>query len=324
MKTRLFTSLPIVVLCIVWSNITFAAGKSPFHSSKPTNKTYQVTISQLQLQVKALQQQLRKLQEKCQPGWGKCPNSKVCVNIQSNVNSCGVRCKKCKSYQTCQKGKCIGKLFSGGTLLTPNHMKQLNRWSGFPVNTRWRICYNSSLHGSNTSEFHKRCNQRGPSFSVLSINQDSRIIGGYAPASWRKSQNRQSGSYFAKGDTRAFLFILKHPNPKKSPFQYKHKSKAECISREAKLHHVQTLYTEGTTSGPTFGAGHDLATGLGGTIGKNAYCRLGYTYHCRKKSTPISKTGKNVMSNNAYARCVRDFCGKEHPTVDKLEVYVRW
>jgi hypothetical protein len=108
-----------------------------------------------------------------------------------------------------------------------------------------------------------------------------KIVGGYTATSW-------SGEGYA-GDSRSFLFSLstnyRHSKTARSFYQYNNPS-----------------------NGPTFGAGHDFVTGLGGTIGSGVYCNIGHDYECR-------------IGDYGSSTCQNDFCGTYGPTISDLEVW---
>ncbi|GAB5592518.1 hypothetical protein Unana1_07418 [Umbelopsis nana] len=66
----------------------------------------------------------------------------------------------------------------------------------------WKQLYSSTLHGNDMKAFHLRCDNQGPTVTVIKIKGTNEIIGGYNSQSWR---SEPGGRYsFAK----AFLFTL--------------------------------------------------------------------------------------------------------------------
>lgn len=66
----------------------------------------------------------------------------------------------------------------------------------------WKLLYSNKLHGPDMKAFHLRCDNQGPTITVIKIKGTNEVIGGYNSQSWR---SETGGRYsFAK----AFLFTL--------------------------------------------------------------------------------------------------------------------
>ncbi len=174
----------------------------------------------------------------------------------------------------------------GGNLLTTVQMRQINTWTGTP-GQNWLLCYRRSTHGANSSTFHSRCDNKGPTVTVVQLNKgqsNARLIGGYASHSWNTNN-----SYF--GNNTSFLFSLTN--------SYKH------------AHYRYTSYMYGNNAyGPTWGGGHDLYLGRYSTLGTGTYCNLGHNYQCR-------------VGAYTSSQCRDDFCGTYTPVVNEIEVYYK-
>ena len=48
--------------------------------------------------------------------------------------------------------------------------------------TWWRKCYQATVHGWDTENFHFRCNYKGPTVTIVRFG--NYIFGGYASLSW--------------------------------------------------------------------------------------------------------------------------------------------
>ena len=64
------------------------------------------------------------------------------------------------------------------------YLVQLSEWLK-PVsqsNTHWNLCWRASRDGSAASTFHSLCNGKGPTVTIIKVNQN--IFGGYVSVSW--------------------------------------------------------------------------------------------------------------------------------------------
>ena len=66
----------------------------------------------------------------------------------------------------------------GSSLLSMDQNRQL---SALLPNRNFRLCYSSALHGSS---FHTRCDNKGPTVTVVRNAATGRIFGGVAYTSW--------------------------------------------------------------------------------------------------------------------------------------------
>ena len=60
---------------------------------------------------------------------------------------------------------------------------QLIKW--LPKNTEWDVCYRASRDGWAANIFHNRCNDKGPTITIIRAGQY--IFGGYTEASWARN-----------------------------------------------------------------------------------------------------------------------------------------
>ena len=126
--------------------------------------------------------------------------------------------------------------------LTDKFMDQLEQWIGKGPK-KFDLLYAITRDGCNTTTFHQKCDNQGPTVTVL-YNQQGSIYGGYTAASWD-----QSNQY--KNDATAFLFRLQYNNGSATN-KFPCKNPGEAI-------YAYSSY------GPTFGGGHDL-NAFSGTI----------------------------------------------------------
>ena len=132
----------------------------------------------------------------------------------------------------------INRNIPNGTLLQLEHKKKLNEFYG-DFDQQWELIYKASRDGFDAQSFHSRCNNKGPTMTIIQSNNNC-LFGGYTAISW----SSENGCY--KTDTTAFLFTLTnlHNIP---PTKYLI-NPSQIGS--AVYHH--------NDRGPTFGAGHDI------------------------------------------------------------------
>ncbi|XP_060598654.1 interferon-induced protein 44-like isoform X2 [Ruditapes philippinarum] len=128
----------------------------------------------------------------------------------------------------------------------------------------FHLLYSFTRDGANATTFHQKCDNKGPTVTVVYNTKDS-IFGGYVEKSWTSDS---TGAYVK--DDRAFLFRLES-NGKiaLNKFPVKASDKAfYCID----------------THGPVFGSGHDLdvfsdtLTAQGNQFSLNGVMKMGTTY----------------------------------------------
>ena len=61
-------------------------------------------------------------------------------------------------------------------------IKQLQNWLGKKCN--WNLCYRASRDGWRAQDFHRHCNNKGPTVVLVKVNDY--IFGGYTDQSWEK------------------------------------------------------------------------------------------------------------------------------------------
>jgi hypothetical protein len=98
----------------------------------------------------------------------------------------------------------VGKTFPNGTLLTLEQKKKLNEFYG-KQDQRWTLIYKASCDGFDVNAFHTRCNNQGPTMTIVQSNTGY-LFGGYTAVAWTSA----GGSYM--NDTTTFLFTLTNPH----------------------------------------------------------------------------------------------------------------
>jgi hypothetical protein len=128
-------------------------------------------------------------------------------------------------------------LFTGGTLLSPEQQMKMNEFHG-KEDQKWVLIYKATRDGFGGGDFHRFCDNQGPTMSVIQSNDGGYLFGGYTSVSWRSAET------FVIDKHGPFIFTLTNPHgipPCKYPIQdaeYSILDKSVC--------------------GPTFGRGADL------------------------------------------------------------------
>ncbi|CAF3348644.1 unnamed protein product [Rotaria sp. Silwood2] len=96
-------------------------------------------------------------------------------------------------------------IFPNGTLLEREQKMKLNEFYG-NRDQRWQLIYKASRDGFDTNAFHSRCDNKGPTMTIVRSNNNY-LFGGYTSVDWTSS----AGIGY-KNDTTAFLFTLTNPH----------------------------------------------------------------------------------------------------------------
>ena len=124
------------------------------------------------------------------------------------------------------------------TLLLRGERNRLACWIGRQCH--FEILFKVSRDGCDATEFHRLCDNKGATVTIL-YNKEGSVFGGYTSQSWDSSENYIS-------DDTAFLFQLRRNSITR---QQKFPIKPEKA--------VHAIYCE-SSYGPTFGGGHDILT----------------------------------------------------------------
>lgn len=98
--------------------------------------------------------------------------------------------------------------FFSGSLLRQEQQCQLNELYGKEDQT-WQLIYKGTRDGFASSDFHRRCDKKGPTLTLIR-STGGYLFGGYTSVSWESSEEFRWIS-----DPDAFLFML--TNPYKTP-----------------------------------------------------------------------------------------------------------
>lgn len=136
---------------------------------------------------------------------------------------------------------------NGSTILDPTQKGILLKW--YPGN--WRLLYKASRDGFSASQFHSKCDDKGPTIVVVRCTRGY-IFGGYTQTSW--------SSVTGYIRSRSSLFTLRNQHnypPTMLPVNTAMSDAIYCSS----------------TCGPTFGGGHDLHICDNSNARNNSYVR---------------------------------------------------
>ena len=150
------------------------------------------------------------------------------------------------------------------------------------------LLYRSSRDGQSGSEFHSKCDNKGPTVVIIETHGGG-VIGGYTSSSWK------IGDQWTP-DENAFLFAL-------SGFEIP----SPCKMKLKNANRGYAIYNN-ASYGPTFGGGHDLRT-----IGGELYLNLGHTYE-RGPFGPFGPFGPTAGCLNYDIKEVEVFQVTDNPT----------
>ena len=135
--------------------------------------------------------------------------------------------------------------------LTDKFMDQLEQWIGTGPKT-FDLLYSITKNGCNSTVFHQKCDNQGPTVTVL-YNQQGSVYGGYTGINWD-----QSGTW--GDDSTAFLFQLQYNG-------------SATVNKFPCKNSAYTTY-RASNCGPVFGKGNDLLTFTGTVNNSGGYYAL--------------------------------------------------
>ncbi|XP_060566680.1 interferon-induced protein 44-like [Ruditapes philippinarum] len=147
--------------------------------------------------------------------------------------------------------------------LTDNDMDQLEQWIGTGPKT-FKLLYAITRDGCIPTTFHQKCDNQGPTVTVL-YNPQGSVYGGYVQVSWNSNEQWMN-------DTSAFLYQLRfNGNEKPNKFPIKSGNSQNALFCNSSY-------------GPLFGYGNDLRTfqntvnSSGIYFALNGHMNIGYSY----------------------------------------------
>ncbi|XP_060581092.1 interferon-induced protein 44-like isoform X2 [Ruditapes philippinarum] len=174
-----------------------------------------------------------------------------------------------------------------GERLTNKDIDQLEKFIGTGPKS-FELLYAISRDGCEPKKFHEKCDEQGPTVTVL-YNENGSVYGGYNPSNWNSSRNAYNAS------NEAFLFQL-YFSGKEKFMKFPVKPGQSCYA----------TYNN-TSYGPIFGSGNDLHT-FNGTINRsgtsfplNGCASFGNSYDMQNvKDDDIHNGNLNVIELEVY------------------------
>ncbi|CAG2253401.1 unnamed protein product [Mytilus edulis] len=123
--------------------------------------------------------------------------------------------------------------------LSEQDTDKLNKWIKGGKRKKYTQLYSAASDGCDPSTFHTKCDNKGPTVTLVH-NVNGSVYGGYSSVSWL------SGSGESVYDANAFLFLLTGGN-KKKPCKFNIKTPEYALTMDEDC-------------GPSFGKGPDLLT----------------------------------------------------------------
>jgi len=154
--------------------------------------------------------------------------------------------------------------FPKSKLIKGSFAKTLHKWTG--EKKRWKLIFRASRDGYTSSAFHSKCDNQGPTVSIIKSNMGN-IFGGYNKAAWlNNNQYSNSGENFL--------------------FSYKNQEKGLKKPFQMKCHSTTYGAYNGSSYLMTFGGGHDFyivnncnTTNSNSNLGHSFTPPTGYTYN---------------------------------------------
>ncbi|KAK3610856.1 hypothetical protein CHS0354_039127 [Potamilus streckersoni] len=169
------------------------------------------------------------------------------------------------------------------------HKKQLEAWIGTGPKD-FQLLYSISQNsGYNAQTFHQKCDNEGPTVTVL-YNTNNSIFGGYTSVNWNQTGNWESediGNWVS--DDKAFLFQLLY-------------SGANQYNKFPVKNTAYSIYCA-SSYGPTFGSGHDLCSftnygeDFGGYYKLNGSMNINHSYNSNGIQTYQINNGNMTVTD---------------------------
>jgi hypothetical protein len=153
---------------------------------------------------------------------------------------------------------------------------------------RFRLLYRGSDDGFGARDFHRRCDGRAPTLTMI-LDTGGFIFGGFTPLTWESWQ----GQYKRDDSTKSFIFTLKNP----------HNTPAKTFSmKQGQMGYSMYAYPE---YGPTFGGGYDIYV-----------CN-----NCNASSSSYTTYFGHTYNNDTGLNGTTFFTGSPNFTVREIEVF---
>ncbi|CAF3730283.1 unnamed protein product [Adineta steineri] len=94
--------------------------------------------------------------------------------------------------------------FHGGNLLTIEQQQKLNEFLG-ENEAQWDLVYKAKRDGFRGVDFHRQCDEKGPTMTIIKSKAGGYLFGGYTAPVWSSDNGRRT-------DSTAFLFTITNPH----------------------------------------------------------------------------------------------------------------
>lgn len=186
----------------------------------------------------------------------------------------------------------FSKSFQSEILIDSEQKQLLFKLCGIKPVEIWRLVYRGSRDGFNGLDFHKNCDNRSKTLTIIRTTNGC-IFGGYTEKEW--NQIGEKGHY--KTDDNAFIFSL--VNERNTPCR---------VDVEKGQNEKEKSIACYASAGPTFGGGHDIYVANESNVNVNSHCKFGYSFRL---------SGYEYGSNQA--KCF--LAGSEFFQTDEIEVF---
>ncbi|CAF3340288.1 unnamed protein product [Rotaria socialis] len=154
--------------------------------------------------------------------------------------------------------------FHGGNLLTVEQQQKLNEFYG-KDDAQWQLIYKAKRDGFAGKDFHRQCDDKGPTMTIIKSKSGGYLFGGYTVPPWSSDNGRRT-------DSTAFLFTLTNPRGQ-AMTKFNIGQHLSATNKKFSAYH----YNHG---GPIFG-GVTLGLWSGGlALGFSAYGLYGAAANC--------------------------------------------
>jgi len=164
-------------------------------------------------------------------------------------------------------------LFSGGPLLDISQQLKLNEFYGIK-DQQWKLLYKATRDGFSVATFHKLCDDKGPTMTVIK-SSEGWLFGGFTTQSWR-------GAPTWRADPQAFIFTLTNPH------------NIPATKFDVKLDKQDFAVCANSRMGPTFGTGPDIYVSHNSNMNTNSRTVFPTTF---EDSTGI---GESLFTGNDF------------------------
>jgi len=132
-------------------------------------------------------------------------------------------------------------------------LQKMLDWSGYK---KMEIIYRGTRDGGTAQIFHEKCDNQGPTISLLKTEKS--VFGGYSPINWSKDS-----SWHKSSDCFLFTLINIH-NTEPTKFPFKNSDQYSVY------HH--------NSGGPCFGGAYDMGVNVSDFFNTNSFAKFPYSY----------------------------------------------